>query len=107
MSDAGGTGDPTETMAMDWSHSLQAIRQHCMTSLNLESRGEKEKRTIEKHLAPRSGSRVSNKLDTAKDNWRCWLGTRIPDGILLAAYAPEGATKTWICGLTEHPIGSS
>ena len=43
MPDAGGTGDPTEMPEMDWSHSPQASRQHYTTSLNLESRGEKEK----------------------------------------------------------------
>ena len=31
-------------LEMDWSHSLQASRQHYITSLNLEPRGEKEKR---------------------------------------------------------------
>ena len=45
MSDAGGTGDPTEKLEMDWSYSPHTSRQHYTTNLNLESRGEKEKRT--------------------------------------------------------------
>ena len=67
MSDAGRTGDPTETMEMDWSHSPQAGRQHYTTRLNLEPIGEKEKRATEKDVAPRSGSRRQRKriqLDT-------------------------------------------
>ena len=57
LSDVRGTGDPTETLDMDWLHSPQASRQHYKTSLNLESRGEKEKRTTEKHMVPQSASR--------------------------------------------------
>ena len=45
-----------ETLEMDWSHSPQASRQHYTTSLNMEFIGEKQKRTTEKHMAPRSGS---------------------------------------------------
>ena len=55
--DAGGVEDPTRTLGMDWSHSPWAGRRHYTTSLNLEPRGEKETRTTEKHVAPRSGSR--------------------------------------------------
>ena len=52
MSDAGGTVDPTETLEMDWSHSLQASRQHYTTSLNLESkRGTKNEDDHETHGA--------------------------------------------------------
>ena len=36
MPDVSGTGDPTETLEMDWSQSLQSTY---MTSLNLELRG--------------------------------------------------------------------
>ena len=54
MSDAGGAGDPTETVEMDWSHSPQVSRQLFMTNPNLDSAAEKEKRTTEKQLAPRS-----------------------------------------------------
>ena len=57
MSDASGTGDPTETLEMDWSHSLQVSRQQYTTSLNLESNGKKEKRATKIHMARRSGSR--------------------------------------------------
>ena len=61
MSYAGGTGDPTATLEMDWSHCPQVSRQDYMTSVNLEPRGEKEKRTTEKHAALRSGSRRRGK----------------------------------------------
>ena len=67
MSDAGRTGDRTEMLDMDWSHSLQANRQHYTTSLNLEYRRETEKMTTEKHLAPQS-EQTSKKLDTRGDS---------------------------------------
>ena len=49
-SDSGGTGHPTETLEMDGSHSLQASRQYYTTILNVESRGEKEKRATRKYV---------------------------------------------------------
>ena len=53
----GRAGDPTEALEMDWPYSPQASRQHYTTSLNQESCWKKEKRTTEKRIAPRSGSR--------------------------------------------------
>ena len=50
LSDAGRTGDMTETLEMDWSYSPQTSRRHYATSLNLESRDEKEKRATEKRF---------------------------------------------------------
>ena len=94
VSDAGGTGDPTETMEIDWSHSQQASRQHCTTSLNLESRGEREKRTTEKHVASRPGSR--RQRNWVRDSCRDCLRTGVPGGVMLAVYAPEVATKDLI-----------
>ena len=38
----------------------------------------------------------SKKLDTAGENWIDCLRTRMPGGILAAAYAPGGATKALI-----------
>ena len=43
MSNAGRTGDQTEMLEMDWSHSQRASQQHYTTSLNLQPRGEKGK----------------------------------------------------------------
>ena len=56
MSNAGGTGDPTKLLDMDWSNSPQASRQHYTTILNMLPKGDKEKMATEKYVAPRSGS---------------------------------------------------
>ena len=37
MSDAGGTGDPTETLEMDWARGPQASQQNYMANLNPKS----------------------------------------------------------------------
>ena len=85
--DACGTGDQTESLEMDWSYSSQASRKHYATSLNLELRGETEKRMTEKHVAPRAiWKQKSMKLHTARDNWIGWLRTGMPGGIMLAVY---------------------
>ena len=71
MSDACGIGEPIETLKMDWSYSPQVSRQHYMTSLNLESGGEKKKRTTENHMVPPSGSRRQRNwihLETVGEN---------------------------------------
>ena len=78
-----GTGDPTETLEMDWSYSPQTSQQHYTTSLNRESRWEKEKRTTKKHLVPRSESRRQRDLRR----------TGVSGIVMLAYYAPEGSTK--------------
>ena len=54
ISNATGSGEPVETLDMDWLHYLQSSCQHYMTILNLESGGENEKRTTEKHVASRA-----------------------------------------------------
>ena len=64
MTDAGGTGDLKETLE-NWSHSPQASRQHYTISVNLEPRGEKEKRTTEKY--------VTADVKETGYNWRDWL----------------------------------
>ena len=33
---------------------------------------------------------------TPGDSWRDWLRTGVPGGVMLAAYAPEGAMKALI-----------
>ena len=97
-SDAGGTGDPTKTQEMDCSHSPQTSRLHYTTSLNLESRGEKEKRATEKHLAQRSGTR--HQRNWIIYTWRQFerlAQDRMLGVVMLAAYAPDGATKAFNC----------
>ena len=36
---------------------------------------------------------TSTKLGTPGDSWRDWLRTGVPGGVMLAAYALEGAMK--------------
>ena len=57
--------DSTDTMVMDWSHSLQGSRQHYTTSLNLESIWEKKIKEgdRETHIAA-IWKQTSKKLDT-------------------------------------------
>ena len=63
-----------------------------MTSFNLEPKGEKEKRTIEKYVALQSGRRSQRNMT------RLWTMGESSSGagIMLAAYAPGGATKALI-----------
>ena len=77
-----GTEDPTETLEMDWSHSPQTNQQHYTTSLNLESRGEKEKEDDRETHGAAIRKQTSKKLDKPGDSWREWLRTRVPDGVM-------------------------
>ena len=95
MSDAGGTGDPTETLEMEQSHSPQASRQLTREAIiwNPEGKGEQDDRATR---GAAIGKQVSNKRDTAGDNWRGWLGISMPGGTMLAVDAPGWATNTLI-----------
>ena len=84
MPDAGRTGDPTETLEMDWSHSPQVSRQHYTKSLDLEKRG---------RLRNARRRDLETDVKEAGDSWRDWLGTGISGEIMLAVYASGGATK--------------
>ena len=85
------------------SHLLE--KQHDATSLNLEPRGGREGK--EDDLETRGAAvkkQKPKKLDTARDNWRDWLRTGMPRGIMLTAYAPWLATKAFIDWLIQ-PFG--
>ena len=58
-------------------------------SITQQARGEKEKRTAENTWR-------RDLDDTDADNWIYSLRTRLPGGIMLAAYALEGAMKALI-----------
>ena len=70
MSDVGETGDPTESLEMDWSHLLEASRQHYTTSLTMEPRGENEKNYDREIRGAAIWKQTSKKRDTAGDNGR-------------------------------------
>ena len=68
MSDAGGTGDPTETLDIDWAHSPQGSRQHYKTRFNLEARGAKEGKEDGRETPGAAiWKQKSNKLDAHGD----------------------------------------
>ena len=74
----------TETLEMDSSHYPEASRQHYTTGLSLEPPRGTEKRSMEKYMVPRSGSRCQRN--------RVQLGTIVgvgSGGIMLAAYSPK------------------
>ena len=78
------TGDLTELMEMDWSHSPQASRQHYMTralTWNLEG---KKKRRRPRNCGVAIWKQTSRKLDATGDNWRDWLTTGMHGRIVLA-----------------------
>ena len=89
MSDAGGTGDPTETLEMDWSHSLQAkpvisITQQVWTWNPEGTRKENDLETCGAAI----WKQTSKKLDTAGDSWRAWLRNGMTGEIMMVAYSP-------------------
>ena len=48
---------------------------------------------------------TSKKLETAGDIWRDSIKTEMPGGILLAAYGPQGTTKSlidWLIDWLRH-----
>ena len=81
---------PTETMEMDWSHSPQASRQ----ALTLSPEG------IRKRARPRNTWRRDLEADVKEAGYtwrqRDWLRSGVCEGVMLAAHAPEGATKSVI-----------
>ena len=87
MSDVGRSGDPTETLQMDWSYTPQASQQHYTSSFKEDDR-ERRGAAIWKQ--------TSKKQDTAGDSWEDWLRTGVPGGIVLAAYAQGAAMKALI-----------
>ena len=88
--DAGGTRDPTVTREVDWSHSPQASRQHYTKKLKLLiKRGKGKEDDRETHGA----AMTSKKLATPGGTCRDCLRTGVPGGVMLAANAPEGATR--------------
>ena len=62
---------------MDWQRSPQASRQHYTTSLDLKSRGEKEKNDNRQTHGAAIWKQTSKKLAPG-DSWRDWLRTGVP-----------------------------
>ena len=92
MSDTGGSGDPTETLDTDWPHSPQASQQHYTASLKWGPEG-KGKEDQPMNTWRRDLEADVKDTDTPGENWRDLLRTGVPGGVMLAAYAPEGAMK--------------
>ena len=95
MSDAGRTRDPTETMEMDWSHLCKPVDSITRQALTWNPEGKGKEDDRETHGAA-IWKQTSKKLATPRDSWRDWLRTGVPGGVMLAAYAPEGAMKALI-----------
>ena len=94
---------PVEQRRWRWiGHSLKTSRQHYMMSPNLESRGEKAKRTTEKHVRRRDLEadvkeigytwRQLERLAQDRSAWHSHVGS----------LAPEGATKTLVMITTDQ-----
>ena len=74
VSDAGGTGDPTETLEVDWSYSPQTCREHYMQALTWNPEGQGKEDDLET-LGTTIWKRASKQLVTPGDGWRDWLRT--------------------------------
>ena len=70
------------------------VIRHALT-LNGIQRGKGKEDDGETHGAA-IWKQTSKRLVTLGDSWRDWLRTVVPGGVMLAAYAPEGAMKALI-----------